>query len=59
MCMHFMGVLIGFNKKTGMSNNTLRNWLKWGYVPEEAQYRIERITQGRLKTEWTSNNDRD
>jgi hypothetical protein len=38
---------------TKMSVSTLGNWLKWGYVPEDAQYRLERITKGELKTEWT------
>jgi hypothetical protein len=42
-----------FRKVTGMSGNTLGNWLKWGRVPEDAQYKIERITGGKLKTEWT------
>lgn len=40
-----------FRKKTGMSANTLGNWLKWGYVPEDAQYKLERITNGELKIE--------
>lgn len=42
-----------FNKETGMSANTLGNWLKWGRVPEAAQYKLERITKGLLKTEWS------
>lgn len=42
-----------FNKETKMSANTLGNWLKWGFVPENAQYKLERITKGLLKTEWT------
>lgn len=36
-----------------MSTATLANWLKWGYVPEASQYKIERLTDGKLKTEWT------
>jgi hypothetical protein len=42
-----------FGKETGMSTSTLGNWLKWGYVPEDAQYKLERLTKGKLKTEWT------
>jgi len=42
-----------FNKKTGMSATTLANWLKWGFVPENAQYKLERITNGKLKTQWS------
>lgn len=42
-----------FEKITGMSHSTLGNWLKWGFVPEDAQYKIERLTKGQLKTEWT------
>lgn len=42
-----------FHKQTGMSPNTLGNWLKWGFVPEAAQYKLERITNGLFKTEWS------
>jgi hypothetical protein len=42
-----------FKKKTGMSDATLRNWMKWGFVPEDSQYKLERLTKGELKTEWT------
>jgi hypothetical protein len=44
-----------FRKETGMSASTLGNWLKWGFVPEDAQYKLERLTRGKLKTEWTVN----
>jgi len=44
-----------FMKKTGMSDATFRNWMKWGFVPEESQYKLERLTKGELKTEWTKN----
>ena len=49
----FYGSQYKFAKETGMSKTTLGNWLKWGFVPEDAQYRLERITKGKLKTEWT------
>ena len=42
-----------FKKETGMSHTSLGNWLKWGFVPEDSQYRLERITKGKLKTQWT------
>lgn len=45
--------LYNFRKETGMATATLANWLKWGFVPENAQYKVERITKGKLKTEWT------
>jgi hypothetical protein len=41
-----------FAKETGMAAASLFNWLKWGYVPKETQYKIERITKGLFKTEW-------
>lgn len=44
-----------FHKITGMSHASLRNWVKWGYVPEASQYKLERITNGELKTQWTKN----
>lgn len=49
----YYGSKYNFNKETGMSANTLGNWLKWGRVPEGAQYKLERLTGGKLKTEWT------
>ncbi len=42
-----------FRKETGMSTSTLGNWLKWGYIPVDSQYRLERLTAGKLKTEWS------
>jgi len=47
-----------FHKMTGMSGCTLGNWLKWGFIPEASQYKIERLTNGKLKTEWTKNEDK-
>lgn len=49
----YYGSKYKFNKETGFSANTLGNWLKWGFVPEESQYRLERVTKGLFKTEWT------
>lgn len=49
----FYGSTYRFHKETGMSHNTLVNWLREGFVPEEAQYKLERLTNGKLKTEWT------
>lgn len=46
-----------FKKKTKMSDASFRNWQKWGFVPEASQYKIERLTNGELKTEWTKDND--
>jgi hypothetical protein len=50
---NYYGSQYNFRKQTGMSTSTLGNWLKWGYVPEDAQYKLERLTKGKLKTEWT------
>jgi len=49
----YYGSQYKFHKQTGMSQSTLHHWLKWGRVPEESQYKIERLTQGKLKTQWT------
>ncbi len=46
-----------FNKETGMSCSTLANWIKWGFVPEASQYKLERLTKGQLKTEWSEKED--
>lgn len=45
----FYGNQYNFRKVTGMSSSTLGNWLKWGFVPEDAQYKLERLTKGALK----------
>lgn len=42
-----------FRKKTGMSPTNLSNWFKWGFVPERSQYKIEMLTNGALKAEWS------
>lgn len=49
---HF-GSTYAFHKKTGMSHSTLKNWLDWGYVPDNAQYKLERLTNGALKIDST------
>lgn len=54
---NFYGSQYRFRKETGMSNSTLGNWLKNGFVPEDAQYKIERLTQGKLKTQWTKKDE--
>ncbi len=46
-----------FQKETGMSHRSLGNWLKLGYVPENSQYKLERITKGELKTQWSDIDD--
>lgn len=48
------GTYYNFYKETGMSASSLCNWMRWGYVPEASQYKLERITNGALKTEWTN-----
>lgn len=41
-----------FHKETGMSAASLGNWIKWGYVPLLSQLKLEKITQGKLKSDW-------
>jgi hypothetical protein len=53
----YYGTRYKFSKITGMSHSTLANWIKWGFVPENAQYKLERLTKGKLKTEWTKEED--
>ncbi len=40
-----------FNKQTKMSACSFHNWLKWGYVPEGSQLKLEKLTQGKLKAD--------
>lgn len=51
--LQYYGSLYNFRKVTKMSCSSLANWIKWGFVPEASQYKIERLTEGELKTEWT------
>lgn len=41
-----------FAKKTGITHSTLIRWIKLGYIPSDAQIRIERITNGELKVDF-------
>ena len=41
-----------FRKLTGMSDNTMHNWIKWGYIPFVSQKHIEKITDGELIATW-------
>jgi hypothetical protein len=41
-----------FHKETGMSHSTYMNWMKWGFVPEMSQLKLEKLTEGKLKAEW-------
>jgi hypothetical protein len=45
-----------FHKITKMSDNSMHNWIKWGYVPFVSQKKLEKITEGKLVAEWV---DRD
>jgi len=47
----FYGSNYNFRKQTKMSASTLINWVKWGYVPDSAQWKLEGITRGALKHE--------
>ena len=53
----YYGSTYMFRKQTGMSSSTLSNWMKWGFVPEDAQYKLERLTKGELKTQWSDKGD--
>lgn len=55
----YYGNTYRFHKRTKMSGTTLGNWLRWGFVPENAQYKLERLTKGELKTQWTQGNEQD
>lgn len=49
----YFGNSYQFKKTTGMSDASFRNWMRWGFVPEGSQYKLERLTEGKLKTQWT------
>ena len=40
-----------FRKVTKMSCASLGNWLRWGFVPRDAQYKLEAWTKGALKVD--------
>lgn len=44
-----------FRKQTGMSDNTMKNWIKSGYVPYKSQRKLEQITAGELAAVWDDN----
>jgi hypothetical protein len=41
-----------FSRATKMSDNSMHNWIKWGYVPYVSQKKLEIITDGDLVAEW-------
>ncbi len=41
-----------FHKETKMADNTLHNWVKWGFVPFKAQKKLEELTGGKLTAVW-------
>lgn len=41
-----------FSMVTGMSANSLLNWLKWGFIPIPSQQKLEELTKGKLITGW-------
>lgn len=49
----YYGSKYRFGKETGISPPSLHNWLRWGYIPENQQCKIEVITKGALKAELT------
>lgn len=46
-----------FQKETGITHVTLGNWIKKGVIPKNSQYRLEVITNGELKTDWSCGDD--
>ena len=42
-----------FCLKTGMSQSSYSNWFKWGYIPLESQAKIQSLTNGELKAQWS------
>lgn len=52
---NYYGNSYQFKKRTKMSDATFRNWMRWGFVPEASQYKLERLTKGELKAEWKEN----
>jgi len=41
--------IYNFTKQTGMAFNSLKNWIKCGYVPLDSQKKLEALTKGGLK----------
>ena len=48
---NYYGNSYKFMKRTKMSDASFRNWMKWGFVPETSQYKLEFLTKGELKAE--------
>jgi hypothetical protein len=48
-----------FHNVTGMSGSTLGNWLRWGHVPRDAQYKLHTLSKGVLKNDYEVEKDAD
>ncbi len=53
----YFGNSYQFKKRTKMSDASFRNWMRWGFIPEGSQYKLERLTKGELKTEWSKGDE--
>lgn len=42
-----------FRKATKMSCTNFKNWLGCGFIPYNTQKKIEKLTDGKLKAEWS------
>jgi hypothetical protein len=44
-------------RRTGISAASLGNWLKWGFIPENSQFKLEVLSDGKLKAEFKKRDD--
>ena len=48
----YFGSTYAFKMKTGMSASSLSNWIEWGFVPIESQYKLQALTNSELVANW-------
>jgi hypothetical protein len=49
----YFGSSYHFKKVTGMSASSFLNWCNWGYIPVVSQIKLERLTGGKLKADFS------
>lgn len=54
----YFGTYYRVAKDVGFAMNTPRNWARIGYIPSDAQIKIERYTSGALKLDFNDVGDK-
>lgn len=49
--LNYFGSGYAMHKEIGLSPSNIKNWLSYGYIPLQTQFKLERLTNGGLKVD--------